>query len=115
MSRHPYRAPEAHEVLSGAAMRAPLRGLSCSHRDRDVAGRQPEQPRHHGSVRSFGRDEGEGSWPCSTEDADLWPRGHSLAADYWNPPTTGRQRARQRILAVIVAFLLAAVLAHVGW
>jgi len=34
--------------------------------------------------------------------------------DYWNPPTSERQHARQRVLAVIVAFILAAMLAQ-GW
>ncbi len=115
MSRHPYQTPEAHEVLSGAAMRAPLRDLSCPYNDRDVVGHQPEQLLHYGSVRSFARNEREASRRCSGGDADLSTRCHSLAAGYWNPPTTGRQQARQRILAVIVAFMLAAALAHVGW
>lgn len=40
---------------------------------------------------------------------DPWPM------DYWNPPVTRSQHARQRILAVIVALVLAALLAHAGW
>jgi hypothetical protein len=38
-----------------------------------------------------------------------------LTTDYWNPPTSASQHARQRILAVIVAFFLAAILAQAGW
>ena len=33
----------------------------------------------------------------------------------WNPPTSESERARQRILAVVVAFILAGFLAQVGW
>ena len=38
-----------------------------------------------------------------------------VSADYWNPPTSESQHARQRILTVIVAFVLAAILAQAGW
>jgi hypothetical protein len=39
----------------------------------------------------------------------------ALSTDYWNPPTSESQHARQRILTVIVAFVLAAILAQAGW
>jgi hypothetical protein len=35
--------------------------------------------------------------------------------DYWNPPVTPGQHARQRIVAVVVAVVLAALLAYAGW
>jgi len=47
--------------------------------------------------------------------ADTRHWGDVLMADYWHPPTSESQPARQRILAVIAAFLLAAILAHAGW
>jgi hypothetical protein len=37
------------------------------------------------------------------------------STDYWNPPTTPSQHAPQRILALIVAIVLAALLAPAGW
>jgi hypothetical protein len=42
-------------------------------------------------------------------DADPWHWRGSLTTDYWNAPTSESRHARQRILAVIVAFILAAV------
>jgi hypothetical protein len=52
------------------------------------------------------------SCPYSQRDAarrDPWPM------DYWNPPVNRSQHGRQRVLALIVAFGLAALLAHAGW
>jgi hypothetical protein len=48
-----------------------------------------------------------------TEAADPWC--NALTTDSWNPPTSESQHARQRILAVIVAFILAGILAQAGW
>jgi hypothetical protein len=47
--------------------------------------------------------------------AGLWHWCDALSTDYWNPPTSESQHARQRILTVIVAFVLAAILAQAGW
>jgi hypothetical protein len=47
--------------------------------------------------------------------ANPWHWCDTLTTDYWNPPTSESQHARQRILAVIVAFILAAILAQAGW
>jgi hypothetical protein len=59
------------------------------------------------------------SCPHSRRDgfraADPEPWRKLLATNYWNPPTSTHQRRRQRILVVILAVALAAVLAQVGW
>jgi hypothetical protein len=52
------------------------------------------------------------SCPYSRRDA---ARRDPWTTDYWNPPTTRRQHVRQRIVAVVVALVLAALLAHAGW
>ena len=52
---------------------------------------------------------------CRTKAADPRHWCDALTTDYWNPPTSESQHARQRILAVIVAFFLAAMLAQAGW
>jgi hypothetical protein len=80
-----------------------------------VVGRQDEEPPLHTTFRSFGPDDRGASSQGSPEAAGPWHWCDSLATDYWNPPTSASQHARQRILAVIVAFVLAAILAQAGW
>jgi hypothetical protein len=111
MPRHLYRAPGNHDFVPASATRAPLRALSCTYSSRDL----PEPPEVHRSFRSFGPIERGARSRCSTKAAD--PRGwcDALSTDYWNPPTSESQHARQRILTVIVAFVLAAILAQAGW
>ena len=94
-------------------MRAPLSGLSCPYSSRDVAGRECVPPQVHASLRSFGSIERRPQ--VRTGAADPWHCRDVLTTDYWNPPTSQGQHARQRILAVIVAFVLVAILAQAGW
>jgi hypothetical protein len=51
------------------------------------------------------------SCPYSRRDA---ARRDPRPMDYWNPPVTPGQHARQRIVAVVVAVVLAALLAYAG-
>jgi hypothetical protein len=92
MPRHFHQPPGAHARIPASALRAPLRGLSCPDGSRGVVGRQDAHD------------------PRSTMGADPWHWCDSLTTDYWNPPTTESQHLRQRILAAIVAFILAAIL-----
>jgi hypothetical protein len=115
MPLHLYKTPGVHELLPARATRAPLAALSCTYSGRDVVGRQYEPPQLHRSFRSFGPHDREARNRCSTRAADPWHGCDSLTTDYWNPPTSESQHTRQRIFAVIVAFILAAVLAHAGW
>jgi hypothetical protein len=58
-----------------------------------------------------------GGLSCPYSHLDAVPgRGRDfLATDYCKPPTSESQHARQRVLAVILAFILAAILAQAGW
>jgi hypothetical protein len=96
-------------------MRAPLRGLSCPYSSRDAVGRQDEPPQLHRSFGSFGPPERAARHPCHRGAADPWHWCDSLTTYYWNPPTTESQHLRQRILAAIVAFILAAILVQAKW
>jgi len=63
------------------------------------------------------KDDGSGKGspgPRKSGEPARWNRA-GLTTDFWNPPTSERQHGHQRILAVVVAFVLAAVLAHAGW
>jgi hypothetical protein len=111
MPRNLCRAPGSHDYLPASATRAPLRALSCPYSSRDLA----EPPEVHRSFRSFGPIERGVRKRCRTEAADPRNWCDALSTDYWNPPASASQHARQRILAVIVAFVLAAILAQVGW
>jgi hypothetical protein len=115
MPRHLYQTPGAHTIIPAGATRAPLRALSCPYGSRGVVGRQDEEPKLHTTFRSFGPDDRGARNQGSPEAAEPWHWCDSLATDYWNPPTSASQHARQRILAVIVAFVLAAILAQAGW
>jgi hypothetical protein len=115
------KIPGAHALMPGVATRAPLKRLSWPYSSRAVAVSADEHLRCRDAFRSLGtrdaRREDRGS--DSRSDArcgdDPWHWRESLTTDYWNPPTSESQHARQRILAVVVAFILAAILAQAGW
>lgn len=116
------KGPRAHDPIRGLATRAPLGDLSCPYSSRDVAGPADEDPRCHDAFRAVGtrdaRPEDRSSASCADRrrgHAHPWHWRGSWVADYWNPPTSVSQHARQRILAAIVAFILAAILAQTGW
>jgi hypothetical protein len=111
MPRHLYQVPGKHDFVPPSATRAPLRALSCPYSSRDLA----EPLEVHRSFRSFGPIERGARQRCRTVAADPGNWGVALTTDCWNPPRSEGQHARQRILAVIVAFVLAAILAQVGW
>jgi hypothetical protein len=111
MPGHLYRTPGTHELGPGSATRAPLRALSCTYTSRDLA----EPPEVHRSFRSFGPIDRGAPSRSRTRGADPQNRCDPLTTDYSNPPTSEGDHARQRILAVIVAFVLAAILAQAGW
>ena len=115
MPRHLYRTPGTHELVPASATRAPLRALSCRYSSQDMVGRQPEPPQVHRGFQSFGPNEPGARNRCRTKAADPRNWCDSLTTDYWNPPTSESQPARQRILTMIVAFVLAAILAQAGW
>lgn len=106
-----YETQGVHDMIPVWATRTPLDALSCPYSHRDAARRQAEGPQLHRRFRSFGPNEpgARGGCGASAADRDPW------STDYWNPPATRSQHARQRILALIVAVMLAALLAHVGW
>jgi hypothetical protein len=116
------KSPRAHDLIPDLATRAPLGDLSCPYSSRDVAGPADEDPRCHDAFRAVGtrdaRPEDRSSASCADRrggHADPWHWRGFLLADYWSPPTSESQYARQRILAVIVAFILATLLAQAGW
>jgi hypothetical protein len=79
------------------AMAAPLERLSCPY-SRKVR----SEP--HRSFRAFGTGNRSG---CNARGL--------LTTNYWNPPTSAHQHDRQRVLTLVLAFILAAVLAQAGW
>ena len=105
MSRILNKVPGAHDLIPGMAAAAPLEGLSCPHSSRAVGRRDT---RRQDRISDSCAD-------AQCGDADPWHWRASLTTDYWNPPTSESQHARQRILAVAVAFILAAILAQAGW
>jgi hypothetical protein len=70
-----------------------------------------EQTQLHRSFRSFGPVANQ----CSTKATEPERWRDFLTTDYWNPPTSESEHARQRILALILAFILVAVLTQAGW
>ena len=111
MPRHLYRAPGDHDFLLPARRErrfAPCPALTA-------AGAWLQPPEVHRSFRSFGPNDRGVRSRCRTKAADPRHWCDALTTDYWNPPTSESQHARQRILAVIVAFVLAAILAQAGW
>jgi hypothetical protein len=115
------KIPRAQELVPGTATRAPLGGLSCPYSSGVVAGQADQGPRSHHAFRPVGTqdarlEDGSGDACANARrgHADSWHWCASLTTDYWNPPTSESQHARQRILAVIVAFILTAILAQAG-
>ena len=112
----------AHELLPGAVTRAPLGSLSCPYSRRDALNQAGPGPGSHHAFRPVGtraatRDDRD-SYACANarpHRASPWHWCASLRTHCWNPPMSERQHARQRVLAVIVAFVLAAILAQAGW
>ena len=104
-----YKTHGVQDVIPAWATRMPLGALSCAYSHRDAARRQAEDPQPHQRFRSFGRNCRGASRGARAADRDPW------STDYWNPPTTESQDTRQRIFAVTVAFILAAILAYAGW
>jgi len=121
MARFFNRIPRAQDLIPGVATRTPLGGLSCPYSSRHVAVPPDEDPSLHDPFRPIGaqgvREDraGESCADARCGDADPWSWRDSLTTDYWNPPTSESQHTRQRIFAVIVAFILAAILAQAGW
>ena len=108
-----------HELMPGAATRAPLGSLSCPYSGRDLVGQMDQSPGSHqrplgGHDARLDDRSGDACANARPGHADPW-RWCPLTIDYWNPPTSESQHARQRILAVIVASILATILAQAGW
>jgi hypothetical protein len=104
-----HQAPGTYELVPITVVRAPLRGLSCPYSSRAVVRPKCAPPQVHGYPRPF--ESIERRPKGRAEAADSWHYRDVLMTDYWTPPTSPSQHARQRILAVIVAFVLAAILA----
>jgi hypothetical protein len=103
----PHRLDAKHgppQLIAADAGRAPLRGLSCP---------SGERPPLHRRLRSFGPRGRGAERPRRAMAADTWRWGDVLITDFASPPTS--RRRRQWTLVVLAAFLLAAVLAQVGW
>ena len=94
-------------LIHGAQVRAPLGDLSCPGRSRSEHGQEAGSPAWSASCGAEDRARARASYPRR------WREG--LVTDYWNPPTSRIQHTRQRVFAVVVAFVLAAVLALAGW
>jgi hypothetical protein len=79
--------------------------------------RFPAGREHVGAPAFLPRDDGGDGprVPRHSRGPAGWNRLTASTADYWNPPTSEGQHAQQRILAVILGFVLAAILAHAGW
>ena len=115
MPRIRNQVPRAH-VLSSGVLRAPLAGLSCPYSKRDVNGPADVYSGFHDAFGALGtQDASSPHANARSGDAAPWRWRDSVTTNYWNPPTSERQHARQRILAVIVAFVLAAILAQARW
>jgi hypothetical protein len=101
------------QLIAADAGRAPLRGLSCPSGRQGA--RRDERPPLHRSLRSFGQRSRGAERPRHAMAADTWRWGDVLITDFASPPTGTRRRMRQWTLVAIAAFMLAAVLAQVGW
>jgi hypothetical protein len=119
MPRMLNKISRGHELIPGAATRAPLGSLSCPYTRRDVVGQVDQGPGSHqrplGGHDARLDDRSGDACPKAWASHAAPGRWCSLTTDYWNPPTSESQHARQRILAVIVAFFLATILAQAGW
>ena len=52
--------------------------------------------------------------PHCGSKSEPWHWSRALAWDFWNAPATIPQHNRQRVLAMLLAFVLATLLAHAG-
>ena len=109
MSDYLYRTHGVQDVIPARATRTALGALSCPYSHRDAARRQAEEPQLHRCFRSFGLNRRGASRGARAADRDPW------STDDRNAPTSESQHTRQRIFAVIVAVMLAALLAYAGW
>jgi hypothetical protein len=109
--------PRTRDLIPGPATKAPLGRLSCPYGSRDPAAEADEDPRRAIGTQGAGRQDRTSDSPADAPcgHAEPWDWRDSLTTDFWSPPTSESRRARQRILAVIVAFVLAAILAQAGW
>jgi hypothetical protein len=111
MPRHPRELSGPRELVGGATLALPLRGLSCGGSER----REIEPP-FHGAIRSPEPDP-RGERDGRGEAADPRP---GRAAGWRAAGTTGRRKpapsarpgARERIVVAMLGLALAAVLAH---
>ena len=115
MYRQIDRTMGAPRLVPTGATRASLGALSCPYSSRDAAEFGQGTPQPHRRFRSFGPNH---RGPCSrvavaAADRAGWCEG--LRTDHGNPPGRARQHARHRILALVVASALAAVLAQLIW
>lgn len=117
MSRHLHESPQAFDWFLAGGSKAPLGRLSCPHLDRELAA-----PAGLASGRGrFARPVGclpplaERRTEARRGAGRSWGLGGAVTTDYWNPPRSAGQYARQRILVVVVGFVLAAVSMQVGW
>jgi hypothetical protein len=105
----------AHGLILARATRAPLGALSCPYSRRDAARGLYEELQLHRSFRSLGPTDRGARNQCSTRAVDSGRWRDVLTTDYWRPPATENQHLRQRVVAVIIAFVLAVILAQAGW
>jgi hypothetical protein len=113
MSHHRYNSRGTRTLIPARATRAPMGKLSCPYSDRDVVGGPHQSLCLHRRFRSFGPNPEAGRRSDQSGDPGRW--SDLLTTDCCSPPRNERRHARRRILAVILAFLLAAVLAQAGW
>lgn len=114
MARAPRLLSGPRELVRGAALRLPLRGLSCPGGSRSEP--QEIEPPLHGAFRLTepaprGGSDGRGAAAAAPTGRTAGGRETSTTG-YPNRPTSARQRPRERILAAILGLALAAVLAQ---
>ena len=102
-----HRISGPHLPITGADFKASLGDLSCPCGGRNRDG-EPAPRWSASEDRGAARTRG-------ARAHGLPHRYRPLAADYWHPPASARQRAQQRVLAVLVAFVLVALLGWLEW
>lgn len=111
MPRNPRALLGPRELVQGARLRVPLRGLACP-------GSEPREtePPFHGAIRSL-EPERRGELDGSGDAADPRPGGAAggrevLTTRRRTPAPSGPPGARERIVVGMLGLALAAVLAH---